>query len=211
MNKARLETLVDSLFAIIMTLLVFSIQMPSGFRTMDDMQILSALSALTPTFFAYVLTFGTLTSYWMSHHMLITVFTKNINRQLIMLNIFFLMFLSILPFSATLVGAHSTSYVAIIVYGINNIFIILSLLAIRLYVLRSPHIENEETTPERLRQSLIRICMPLFFIVIGLIMGGVDRHLALLFFTLPVLYTFTPGSIRRTDRYIQRLCGHSVR
>ena len=123
MNKVRLETLVDGVFAIIMTLLVFSIKIPDTPHDMTDAQILSALYILIPTFFAYCLTFGTITSYWLSHHILITVFTKNMNRQLVMLNILFLMFLSLLPFSANVLGAHSMSIVAIDVYGVNTLLI----------------------------------------------------------------------------------------
>jgi uncharacterized membrane protein len=99
MNKTRLENLTDGVFAIILTLLVLELKIPDHASHANLMQ---ALYDMIPVFFAYLLVCGTLTTYWLMHHYLITIFAKHISRTLFMANIVFLVCMSLLPFSANL-------------------------------------------------------------------------------------------------------------
>ncbi len=103
MNKTRLENLTDGVFAIILTLLVLELKIPEH---ATHANLMEALYDMIPTFFAYILVCGTLTTYWFAHHYLITIFAKHISRTLVNANIIFLVFLSLLPFSANLLGQY---------------------------------------------------------------------------------------------------------
>jgi hypothetical protein len=60
--RSRLETLTDAVFAFAMTLLV--IELPEGFHPKANREFLHALSGLSDTFTAYLITFFVLVGFW---------------------------------------------------------------------------------------------------------------------------------------------------
>jgi len=60
----RLEALTDALFAFAMTLLVINIELPEGFHPKTNREFLHALSELSDTFTAYLITFFVLVGFW---------------------------------------------------------------------------------------------------------------------------------------------------
>ena len=50
MKQARLDQLADSIFAIVMTILVFDIRIPSFLGTVNDQTLFQALLDLSPIF-----------------------------------------------------------------------------------------------------------------------------------------------------------------
>jgi len=111
MSKARIENLADAVFAITLTLLVLELKIPES-----STNLIEGLHEILPALFAHLLVFVTLTTYWFTHHYLVTIFAKKIDRHLANANILFLFFLSLLPFSANLLGRHLVDPVAVIVY-----------------------------------------------------------------------------------------------
>ena len=120
----RLSALTDGVFSIVMTLMVFNISLPkdrpSGNLTM-------ALLGLWASFLAYGISFGLVGIYWSAHHSMFR-FIQRTSHELVWLNIVFLAFVALVPFSTTLLAAHHSEPVALIVYGGNLILIGLSLL-----------------------------------------------------------------------------------
>ena len=100
--KNRLETLVDGIFAIAMTLLVLSIEIPSiQFHCVTDFQIY--IISLLPKIFIYFLSFILLAIFWMNHHIFFII--KRTNRTILWINIIWLMFIALIPFSTSLVSS----------------------------------------------------------------------------------------------------------
>jgi len=64
---SRIEALTDAVFAFAMTLLVINIELPENFHPKTDQEFLGALSNLSDTFIAYLITFIILVSYWFAH------------------------------------------------------------------------------------------------------------------------------------------------
>jgi len=88
MNKTRIEALSDGVFAIVMTLLVIDIKVPTFATEVSDSEIWAEIYHLLPIFGSYVLSFAVLTMYWVSHQFLITYMAKNIDRNLSYINMF---------------------------------------------------------------------------------------------------------------------------
>ena len=103
LGKARLEALSDGVFAIAMTLLVLDLRMPELPHTASSMDILRAFVALRATFLAFVITFLLAGSFWYLHHVTFHNI-RYITRGVAAINVLFLMFVSLLPFSTGLLG-----------------------------------------------------------------------------------------------------------
>src|SRR3989344_1332698 len=144
MYKERLHGLADGIFAIVMTLLVFNLRVPSIFGSVTDADLWYQLRLLLPEFASYFLSFLVLATYWMAHNYIITIFTKNVTRTLAYLNVPFFMFVALIPFSTQLLSSYYFSQVAIVVYGVNVIVIGLILVLLIRYVFDSDAVENSQ-------------------------------------------------------------------
>jgi uncharacterized membrane protein len=103
LGKSRLEALSDGVFAIAMTLLVLELKVPEVSHHHSDAEMVEQLRRLGPDFFAFVATFLISGSFWFIHHITFH-FIRHTDRMLCWINLFFLMFVSLLPFSAGLLS-----------------------------------------------------------------------------------------------------------
>jgi uncharacterized membrane protein len=126
MEKSRIAALVDGIFAVAMTLLVLDLKLPEGVKMSSDAEVWRQLLELTGRFSTYTLSFIVLGTFWIGHHSLFH-FVRKVNRVLLWLNLLFLLFITLLPFSTNLLSAHTHLQIPIVVYGIN--LLLISLLA----------------------------------------------------------------------------------
>jgi len=99
LGKARLEALSDGVFAIAMTLLVLDIKLPE-ITSREPARLFQAFRTLGPAFLSFALTFVLAGAFWYLHHVTFHN-TRYITRGLAMINVIFLMFVSLLPFSTS--------------------------------------------------------------------------------------------------------------
>lgn len=121
----RLIALADGVFAIVMTLLVFELAVPLA---NDDQDLASELAEMWPEFLIYVLSFLALGVFWLMHHLIFDR-VERYDTTLIWLNISFLMFASLIPFSTRLFIEHGASTVTALVYGANLVLLFAMALA----------------------------------------------------------------------------------
>jgi uncharacterized membrane protein len=114
-SNHRIESLVDAVFSIALTLLV--IELKISHADSDD-QLIKQLIELIPKFFAYFLSFIILGLLWFGHQM-VSHYVLGSDRTHIWLNLLFLMCISLIPFSASLLGENIMHRSATIFYGIN--------------------------------------------------------------------------------------------
>jgi uncharacterized membrane protein len=67
MPTTRIEAFSDGVFAIIVTLLIFSIQLPH-IQGDSGTALAGALRGMTPKFLSYALSFGIICIWWVAHH-----------------------------------------------------------------------------------------------------------------------------------------------
>jgi uncharacterized membrane protein len=104
LSKTRIEALTDGIFAIAMTLMVFDIKLPVGPQT-TPWSLRSELIGLWPRFLAYAISFIMLGVYWVGHHNQYH-YIRRTDRGFLWINIFFLMGVSLIPFSTGLLGQY---------------------------------------------------------------------------------------------------------
>jgi uncharacterized membrane protein len=132
-GKMRIEALSDGVFAIALTLLVLDLRMPDVPRSAPIRQVVSALFALGPSFLSVLMTFVLGGSFWFMHHATFHSI-KYITRGIATINLLFLMFVSLLPFSTSLIGKLGPNHpVALAVYFANQFALGLTLNLLWMY------------------------------------------------------------------------------
>ncbi len=124
LSKSRIEALSDGVFSIAMTLLVLKLEVPEHHHSNEEM--LRQLLGLRAEFVAYVATFLIAGGVWFLHHLTFH-FIRHVNGFLVWVNLLFLMFVSLLPFSAGLMGHLLVHPVAQVFYVGNQLMIALLL------------------------------------------------------------------------------------
>ncbi len=117
MNKGRLEAFSDGVFAIVITLLILNVKLPDT----DYSRLGDALISILPALSIYVISFLLVGMYWVFHHYAFTFITQ-VDGVLLWVNIFFLLFISFIPFPAMMMGKYPFHTLPVIIYGCNLIF-----------------------------------------------------------------------------------------
>ena len=117
-GKNRIEALSDGIFAIVMTLLILEIHVPNLPSNAPNVDVVPALVALWPKFASYIVTFVSLGFFWVGHHIMYHAI-RRADRTLLWLNIFFFMFVSLLPFSTSILNAFAEAFIAPLFFGTN--------------------------------------------------------------------------------------------
>jgi uncharacterized membrane protein len=117
-GKNRIEALSDGIFAIVMTLLILELRVPHLSPTASNAEVAPALLALWPKLATYLVTFVSLGFFWVGHHIMYHSI-RRADRTLLWLNIFFFMFVSLLPFTTSVLNAFPQAFIAPLLFGAN--------------------------------------------------------------------------------------------
>jgi uncharacterized membrane protein len=126
-SLGRLLTLCDGIFAIAMTLLALDLKVPDLGDSPGDKALRHALAANADSYWAYLLTFYVIASYWMRHRRLLrSVVTTH--PALIRDTLMLLVTIAAMPFPASLLGRYGGEPIALALYGAVNALATLSLM-----------------------------------------------------------------------------------
>lgn len=114
----RIEAVSDGVFAIALTLLVLDIKEPLSEAIKTEGELLNAFCALTPKFLAYFLSFMTLGIFWTGHSAQFIYIEKS-DRHLNWISLFFLLFVSVLPFTTAFLSEFIHFRLSIALYWLN--------------------------------------------------------------------------------------------
>jgi uncharacterized membrane protein len=96
----------DAVFAIAITLLVIEIRIPEIKGDVTDKLLTNALVTLMPKFIGFLISFMLIGLYWTVHHRLFG-YVINYNQKLLWLNLCFLFFIILMPFSTGFYGEYT--------------------------------------------------------------------------------------------------------
>ena len=200
MKHTRLDELSDGIFAIVMTLLVFELRVPSFFADPTNQELWYEITKLLPSFLSYVLSFALLFTYWRAHHFFISIYAKNIDSRLAKINALFFLFIFLVPFSTSLLGNFNQNQLAISIFSVHTILIGLTLYWMRKYVLYSDNIKNPEISAREIHWSTIRTLVPVVFGLIAIPLSFISPGLSLTLLTLAVIFNLTSWSTRLIEK-----------
>jgi uncharacterized membrane protein len=120
-SSDRQKALADGTFAIVMTLLVLELAVPV-MHGASNVELTQALAGMWPKFLAYTLSFLVLGVFWLIHHFIFDNITYY-DARLAWLNILFLLFVALVPFTTSLLGEYLLEKTPAIIYGIQLLVI----------------------------------------------------------------------------------------
>jgi len=193
---SRLEGLTDGIFAIAMTILVLDLRLPSHLPTDNLFFLLKSDIALK--LFIYAVSFIILGTLWVAMNFQLGLLDR-LNRQYLWSNVFYLMVICVVPFSASLVGAYPNSPASISFYALN-------LLAASMGQLLTCQCAdyfnlNINIYTPAIKQAVIRriLLAPIFY-VLSLFLAHWNTSAAFITLILPTAFYMVPGRVDRFEK-----------
>ncbi len=205
MGIERVEAFSDGVFGVAVTLLVLNIQIPH-LANAQASDVINELLKQWPVYLSYFITFMSMGAVWIGHHRTFKMY-RTADSTLQLLNIFFLMFVTLVPFStaffAEYIQQDTTIRLAVILYNVH--WMILGLLNVVIWrYARRANLLKSDIDPARLREisasfGLKGVQGTAIAIVIGLIVAifapqvTVAMSLLITFLYMrPLLRVFSP-------------------
>lgn len=185
-DPGRLMGLTDGIFGMVMTLLVFGIALPE-LQIANYSNFVTFLSTLAPTVGVTIVSFVLISSFWIYHHEFIKI--KRMDILYLWLNIFFLICISFIPFTTSLIGNYSHFFLSEALFGLNIFLTIVFFLLIYYYAYSRDFLEKIPSHDER------HYIYHTFFILMGLTVivnlldFNVSSNFIYLFLLVPVIST----------------------
>ena len=125
-STSRLEAFSDGVIAVIITIMVLELKVPSqaGF---------AGLRAVLPTLAVYLISFSFISIYWINHHHLVHRIEKA-DQRILYANLCFLFFLSLLPFFTSYVLEKKLDAFSIALYAASMVVTGFGFLLLRLAI-----------------------------------------------------------------------------
>lgn len=196
----RLEALTDGIFAFSMTLLVIFIETPQSHHLTNPLQLQLYLSEQYPQFVSYLITFLVLANFWIIHHSISRFITKT-NYINLWLNIGFMLFIVLLPFTSMIAGDYPLSWGSVFLF-ITNLFCICSLLlVIWLYAASHRRLMNPYIDRKHVTAITNQLTIGVFFSFLSILLSFVNLSAALyVYLFIPIIILFYKLKNRRRYR-----------
>lgn len=194
LNVNRIQALTDAVFAIVITILSLTLVIPPGENEHDLENFL--LDQVIPKLFIFFLGFIVVGAFWVDthfnhHHMVKT------NIFSIWLNIFFLMFVCLIPFSSGFLANYLNTTISIIIYSINLILVSILHLAMLAYAWRKRFIDP--SVNKKLYHNMCwRIILPTIIYVLIIPLAFYEKSWVVYLFIAPLFFQILFGRAKRS-------------
>jgi uncharacterized membrane protein len=159
----RLVFFSDAVFAIAITLLALEIRLPE-LHHVTTHKLAKALLDLLPQFYGFAISFWIIAVYWIAHHRIFG-YIRAYDRRLLVINLLFLMWIVLMPFSASLLGRYGANQLAEVVYFTHMILTSLSMALLWWYAARDRRLVDPDIDPFVIRYNYARILsLPVVFL-----------------------------------------------
>ncbi len=151
----RIKALSDGVFAIALTLLVLDISIPVREHIVHEKDLINAFGRLTPKLLTYFLSFVTLGIFWTAHSSQFHYLEKS-DRNFNWINLFFLLFVTVMPFTTAFLSEFIGFKFAVGLYWLNLFLIGLMLFWTLHYALRYHLFKNHLTQKNEIIRVMIK-------------------------------------------------------
>jgi uncharacterized membrane protein len=194
MPKNRLEALVDAIFAVAMTLLVLDVKIPQGLQLNTEAALQATLWSQFSNFRIYLISFVMLGMFWVAHHLQFHI-VRSVDRVVLWINLLFMLGVTMVPFSTSLLGEYGDLTTPCVIYGVNQLWLAVLYWFQVVYLERNPGLASAALTSAvaaRMRRRVVWFMgVPLLSMGVAFINTWVSVHLYVLLIVIAVL----PGRI----------------
>jgi uncharacterized membrane protein len=194
MPKNRVESLVDGIFGVAMTLLVLDIKVPQGLAFSTDAAIRSTLWGQASNFRIYLISFIVLGLYWVAHHVQFHL-VRNVDRVVIWINLLFMLGVTMVPFSTSLLGEYGHLMTPCVIYGCNLLWLAALYWIQASYLERNRHLASSALTPIAARRVRRQVLLFIGVPLISMAVAFVNPWLSVHFYFLLIVLANVPGKI----------------
>ena len=166
-GTGRMEALTDGVFAIVMTLMVLEFSIPVVAKSVVKTELPHKLLELLPEFYSYVLSFVVLAMFWTGHHSAFH-YIKRSDGTLIMINIFFLMLVSLIPFTTSLMAEFILEQIPFVIYMIHIMLVLIIRLVIWTYITGKSRLTDTDINPRLVKWEKLTTIGFIFILLLGI-------------------------------------------
>lgn len=185
----RLCALTDGVYAIVITLLVLDLKVPET-PGLSEAQLVTNMVGQVPNFLAYFASFGVVAILWMRNHWILKSL-KECDQMTFWINFVHLLFLSLTPYTASLLGHYHRDPIAVILFSGCLGLASLSLLLLHRHVLSKTEWHQEGTAREWANPNWWRMYPPPFFAVGSILVSFINVQAAVALWLLLPIWAFT--------------------
>jgi uncharacterized membrane protein len=174
-DTGRTISFSDAVIAIAITLLALDLEVPQVPESSAAAELPRALLELGPNLFSFVLSFWIIGSYWLAHRRISEV-VGAYDARMQLINLLFLMWIVLMPFSTALVGEYERQQLPVVVYALHNILTSLTLAWLWRHAARDSSLVGANLDPRLVRHSTYRalVVQGVFVLSIGISFVSVD-------------------------------------
>ena len=164
---SRIVAFSDGVFAIAITLLVLNLQIP---QHLSEAQVDDALWDQRENLVAFAISFAVIGRFWVVHHRFFSE-VEAFDGRLMTLNLFYLAWIVLIPFSSEVLGDYGAAPPAVVLYSVNLAGVVLFglLMAVRARRAGLTTIDDRSHRETRIRSAYIAgvflLSIPLGFLV----------------------------------------------
>ncbi len=187
-NIKRIELLSDGVFAIALTILVLDIKVPVHEHIMDEQGLMNAFGELAPELLTYILSFMTLGIFWTAHSTQFHFIEKS-DRNFNWINLSFLFFVTIAPFTTAFLSEYITFKFAIAIYWLNLFLLGIMLRMILQYADKHNFFKSGIAGVHEIKKAMRRrgtVAQALY--ALGALLCFVNTYLSIAFLIIVQLY-----------------------
>jgi uncharacterized membrane protein len=179
----RVISFSDAVFAFAITLMALSIDIPDLPTHLTQSELLDKLYNLYPQFESYVISFAVIAIFWVSYHQVFN-HIKGSHITMVYLNLLFLLLVTLLSLSTSLVINYGTYQIPYVIYCIIVIMTSSLLATIWWHATRDKRLVDKNLHPLFIKGVLVSlISIPIVF-TISIIISFVDLQIAQYFWLI---------------------------
>jgi uncharacterized membrane protein len=192
----RIVTFNDAVYAIALTLLVVTIEVPRVPEPTNRRALYDALQDMQPQVITFFTSFIVIASFWVANHRFVERLGA-FDRPLLRANLLYLAFVAFLPFPAAVLGDFDRNAVAVTFYAIT-LAVLSAVEALMFWLAWRGNLLRRVVTPSIVRYGTIAALIPVGMFLLSIPIAFVEPWLAILswFVSFPleaVLDRFKPA------------------
>lgn len=191
----RVKAFTDGVFAIIITILVLEIGVPAD---LPERSLADAIDETGPELVAWVISFLIVGMYWVWHRDLFNQ-VRFVNRDVVWLNLLFMLPASLIPFAASVLGEYHDEPIALHLYGAVLTATALLRWLLYGYLMRRPSLLWEPPGTKQRRVGALLAGAPIVVYVVAMLVADAAPSVSLwLYFVMPLLYLLLVAALRQS-------------
>jgi uncharacterized membrane protein len=167
----------DAIFAFAITLMTLSIDIPDLPSNLTESQLLSRLYNLYPQVETYIISFAVISIFWVSYHQVFN-FIKESHISMVYLNLLFLLLITFLSITTSLVINYGSYQIPYVIYCIVVIMTSSLLAVIWWYATKNYRLVDKNIHPLFIRGIMVNLILVPFVFAISILVSFFDLNIA---------------------------------